>query len=242
MIQLKTIRLAALAGSGLALAMLALIPAQAQTAFFGFPPFPGPTDKQNWFGRAPQAEQQNTRQRGAQRDAQARVQYSSSVARHASAHGVPPELVHRVIMRESRYNPRAVSKGNYGMMQIRLGTARAMGYTGSAAGLLDPDTNMQYAVRYLAGAYRAAGGNQSRAVALYASGYYHQAKAQGFSPYTGGAITAGAGAIGDGGMRLAQANTSARAAYASAGNVAVASGDPRDAAINTQLVRDAVPQ
>ena len=58
-------------------------------------------------------------------DAQARVQYSSSVARHASAHGVPPELVHRVIMRESRYNPRAVSKGNYGMMQIRLGTAKS---------------------------------------------------------------------------------------------------------------------
>jgi len=46
-----------------------------------------------------------------------------------------------------------------------------MGYTGSAAGLLDPQTNMTYAVRYLAGAYRAAGGNESRAVALYARGY-----------------------------------------------------------------------
>ena len=54
--------------------------------------------------------------------------YSSLVASHAAAHGLPPSLVHRVIMRESRYNPRAVSKGNYGMMQIRLGTARAMGY------------------------------------------------------------------------------------------------------------------
>ena len=90
---------------------------------------------------------------------------------HAAAHGLPPSLVHRVIMRESRYNPRAVSKGNYGMMQIRLGTARAMGYGGSAAGLLDANTNMTYAVKYLAGAYRAAGGNHDRAVALYASGY-----------------------------------------------------------------------
>jgi soluble lytic murein transglycosylase-like protein len=97
--------------------------------------------------------------------------YSSLVASHAAAHGLPPSLVHRVIMRESRYNPRAVSKGNYGMMQIRLGTARAMGYQGSAAGLLDPNTNMTYAVKYLAGAYRAAGGNPDRAVALYASGY-----------------------------------------------------------------------
>ena len=74
-------------------------------------------------------------------------------------------------MRESRYNARAVSKGNYGIMQIRLGTARAIGYRGSAAGLLDPNVNMTYAVKYLAGAYRAAGGNPDRAVALYASGY-----------------------------------------------------------------------
>jgi soluble lytic murein transglycosylase-like protein len=101
----------------------------------------------------------------------------------ASANGVPVSLVERVIKRESGGNPRAVSRGNYGLMQIRLGTARAMGFSGSAAELLDPQVNMTYAVRYLAGAYRAAGGNESRAVALYARGYYYQAKAQGFSPY-----------------------------------------------------------
>jgi soluble lytic murein transglycosylase-like protein len=101
----------------------------------------------------------------------------------ASANGVPVSLVNRVIKRESGGNPRAVSRGNYGLMQIRLGTARAMGFSGSAAELLDPQINMTYAVRYLAGAYRAAGGNENRAVALYASGYYYQAKAQGFSPY-----------------------------------------------------------
>jgi soluble lytic murein transglycosylase-like protein len=101
----------------------------------------------------------------------------------ASANGVPVSLVNRVIKRESGGNPRAVSRGNYGLMQIRLGTARAMGFSGSAAELLDPQVNMTYAVRYLAGAYRAAGGNENRAVALYASGYYYQAKAQGFSPY-----------------------------------------------------------
>ena len=101
----------------------------------------------------------------------------------ASANGIPVSLVQRVIKRESGGNPRAVSRGNYGLMQIRLGTARAMGFSGPAAELLDPQVNMTYAVRYLAGAYRAAGGNESRAVALYASGYYYQAKAQGFSPY-----------------------------------------------------------
>jgi soluble lytic murein transglycosylase-like protein len=96
----------------------------------------------------------------------------------ASAAGIPASLVERVIKRESGGNPRAVSQGNYGLMQIRLGTARAMGYAGSAEGLLDAQTNMTYAVKYLAGAYRAAGGNESRAVALYASGYYAQAKAE----------------------------------------------------------------
>src|SRR5262245_31172672 len=109
--------------------------------------------------------------------------YSAMVERHAAANGVPASLVHRVIMRESRYNSRAVSKGNYGIMQIRLGTARAMGYTGSAAGLLDPEVNMTYAVKYLAGAYKVAGGSESGAVANYARGYYHQAKRRGVSPY-----------------------------------------------------------
>ena len=98
-------------------------------------------------------------------------EFASLVEAQASANGVPASLVHRVIMRESRYNPRAVSAGNYGLMQIRLGTARAMGYSGSAEGLLDAQTNMTYAVKYLAGAYHAAGGNEARAIALYASGY-----------------------------------------------------------------------
>jgi len=105
------------------------------------------------------------------------------VVAHAQANGVPPSLVHRVIMRESRYNPRAVSRGNYGLMQIRLGTARAMGYRGSAAGLLDPHTNMAYAVRYLAGAYRAAGGNPNRAVAYYARGYHNRTARRGSGAY-----------------------------------------------------------
>jgi soluble lytic murein transglycosylase-like protein len=108
---------------------------------------------------------------------------STMAASQAGAAGLPASLVERVIRRESGGNPRAVHAGNYGLMQIRLGTARAMGYTGSAAGLLDPQTNMTYALRYLAGAYRAAGGNESRAVTLYSRGYYDQAKAQGFSPY-----------------------------------------------------------
>jgi soluble lytic murein transglycosylase-like protein len=94
------------------------------------------------------------------------------IARHAAANGLPVELVHRVVIRESRYNPRARNGGNLGLMQIKHATARGVGYTGPASGLFDAETNLTYAVRYLAGAYRAAGGNQSRAVAYYASGYH----------------------------------------------------------------------
>jgi hypothetical protein len=94
------------------------------------------------------------------------------IARHAAANGLPVALVHRVVKRESGYNPRASHAGNFGLMQIRYATARGIGYTGSAAGLLDPEVNLTYAVKYLAGAWRAAGGNASRAVSLYASGYH----------------------------------------------------------------------
>ena len=108
------------------------------------------------------------------------------IARHAQANGVPASLVHRVVIRESRYNARAIGRGGaMGLMQIKYSTARAMGYTGSPSGLLDPDTNLTYAVRYLAGAYRVAGGDAGRSVSNYARGYYAGAKRQGFSPYQG---------------------------------------------------------
>ena len=80
---------------------------------------------------------------------------------------MPEALVHRVIVRESRYQPALVGRGGtIGLMQIKLATARSLGYTGDAEGLRDPDTNLTYAVKYLAGAYRAANGDHDRAVAL----------------------------------------------------------------------------
>ena len=108
-----------------------------------------------------------------------RAQYEALVASHAQANGVPEALVHRVIVRESRYQPHLIGRGGtIGLMQIKLATARGLGYTGTAEGLRDPDTNLTYAVKYLAGAYRAANGDLNRAVAYYASGYYYAAKRQ----------------------------------------------------------------
>src|ERR1700730_18251294 len=71
------------------------------------------------------------------------AQYDALVATHARANGVPEALVHRVIVRESRYRPTLVGRGGtIGLMQIKLATARGLGYTGSAEGLRDPDTNL----------------------------------------------------------------------------------------------------
>ena len=113
-------------------------------------------------------------------DVRVRLDLEPLIVKHAAANGVPAALIHRIIIRESRYNPRAVGRGGaMGLMQIKHGTARALGYAGTPAGLLDADTNLTYAVRYLAGAYRVAGGDQNRAVGFYARGYYYDAKRRG---------------------------------------------------------------
>src|SRR5207302_8940017 len=107
------------------------------------------------------------------------AEYDALISAQAQANGVPEPLVHRVIVRESRYQPHVVGRGGaIGLMQIKLATARGLGYTGDAAGLRDPNTNLTYGVKYLAGAYHAANGDHARAVHYYASGYYYAAKHQ----------------------------------------------------------------
>ncbi len=94
------------------------------------------------------------------------------IAKHARANGVPEDLVHRICREESRYQPRVIGGGGaMGLMQIKYTTARGLGYRGSAAGLLDPDTNLTWGVRYLAGAYRMAQGDAKVARVLYGTGY-----------------------------------------------------------------------
>lgn len=102
--------------------------------------------------------------------------YQEMVTEYARAHGISEKLVHRVIVRESGYNAKAMHHRYWGLMQITYPTAKSMGYKGKPAGLLDPEVNLTYAVPYLANAYMVAGGDENRAVRLYASGYYASAK------------------------------------------------------------------
>ncbi len=101
------------------------------------------------------------------------------VAYYAGLYDVPESLIDRSIRRESGFNPTARHGPYWGLMQLRLDTARSVGYRGPASGLLDADTNLKYAVAYLSNAYLVAGGNPERALALYSSGYFWEARRKG---------------------------------------------------------------
>jgi soluble lytic murein transglycosylase-like protein len=107
------------------------------------------------------------------------------IAKYSALYGVPEALIRRVIVRESGYNARARNGPYYGLMQISYATAQTMGYRGPASGLLDADTNLKYAVKYLAGAYLVAGNSADGAVRAYSSGYYYDAKRMGLLEETG---------------------------------------------------------
>ena len=120
-----------------------------------------------------------------QAHAQASDEILAAITQYSAEYGVPERLVHRVVKRESKYNPRASHRGNLGLMQIKLATARTMGYRGAAKGLLDADTNLKFGVKYLAGAYLVAGRNERKALQYYISGYYYLAKRKGLLVQTG---------------------------------------------------------
>ena len=120
-----------------------------------------------------------------QAHAQVSDEILAAITQYSAEYGVPERLVHRVVKRESKYNPRASHRGNLGLMQIKLGTARTMGYRGAAKGLLDADTNLKFGVKYLAGAYLVAGRNERKALQYYVSGYYYLAKRKGLLEETG---------------------------------------------------------
>lgn len=98
------------------------------------------------------------------------------VNKYADLYEVPRALVHKVIQRESDYRPRARNGPYYGMMQILPATARGVGFEGQPNDLLDAETNLKYAVKYLRGAWLLSYGDMDAAVMWYARGYYYEAR------------------------------------------------------------------
>ncbi len=119
-------------------------------------------DPQDFLARAPDALVQAAR-------AKNREAICARITHHAKLNKIPESLIHRVVQRESKYDPTLRHGPYWGLMQIRHDTAKSMGYSGPPIGLLDPETNLTYAVAYLANAYRVRRRRrEARATALHA--------------------------------------------------------------------------
>ncbi len=51
-----------------------------------------------------------------------------------------------------------------------------MGFSGAPSDLLDANTNLKYATKYLRGAWLLSNGSEAQAVQWYAKGYYYEAR------------------------------------------------------------------
>lgn len=98
--------------------------------------------------------------------------FNTIIQRYAASYGVPVSLAHAVIKVESNYRTNVVgSAGEIGLMQIKPATARMMGYSGSAKGLFNPETNIKYGMKYLAMAHDLGGGTTCGTILKYNAGH-----------------------------------------------------------------------
>ncbi|WP_185985030.1 lytic transglycosylase domain-containing protein [Aureimonas mangrovi] len=99
--------------------------------------------------------------------------YADLIEAAATAEGVPVELAHAVVFIESTYRADVTGgAGEIGLMQIKLGTARDMGFRGTRKELYDPATNLRYGMKYLAGAKARGGGSVCGTILKYNAGHY----------------------------------------------------------------------
>ncbi len=108
-----------------------------------------------------------------------------TINRWSDYYDVPRPLVHRLAVRESTHRPTAVNRPYYGILQILPATARSMGFDGAPQDLLDADTNLEYSVKYLRGAWLLSDGSYDTAVKHYSRGYWYEAKRRGMLKETG---------------------------------------------------------
>jgi soluble lytic murein transglycosylase-like protein len=113
------------------------------------------------------------------------LQMRALIRKWAAIHDIPESLLHRVIQRESGYNAGARNGPYWGLMQILPQTARGMGFTGRPEDLLNAETNLEFAGKYLRGAWLVSNQNEAEAVMWYARGYYYEAKRLGMLDVTG---------------------------------------------------------
>jgi cell wall-associated NlpC family hydrolase len=106
--------------------------------------------------------------------------YDSLILQAARDQGVDPALLKGLVQAESGFNPDSVSKvGAQGLTQLMPSTAAGLGVTNA----FDPLQNLEGGARFLAGALKRFGGNESLALAAYNAGPGAVEKYDGIPPY-----------------------------------------------------------
>lgn len=98
--------------------------------------------------------------------------FRATAACEARARDLPAEFALAVMEIESFYDPQALGgDGEVGLMQIMPATARLLGFRGTPDELAEPHVNITLGVRYLASAFRLAGGDLCTTVMKYRAGH-----------------------------------------------------------------------
>lgn len=101
-----------------------------------------------------------------------KLHYTALISEYAQEYGVPVDLAHAVIQVESNFRPTVKgTAGEIGLMQIKPDTAKLMGYKGPDYGLYDPETNIRYGMKYLAGAHDLGDGKTCGTILKYNAGH-----------------------------------------------------------------------
>ena len=108
------------------------------------------------------------------------IRFGSIIQQAADRHQVEPALVRAIIMAESSYNPRAISKkGAKGLMQLMPKTAESLGVIDS----FNPEDNIHGGVAYFRKLMNQFDGNVEFALAAYNAGSRNVRKYQGIPPF-----------------------------------------------------------
>jgi soluble lytic murein transglycosylase-like protein len=88
---------------------------------------------------------------------------------------IPLKILSGLCWVESNHNPKALNRfdgktASYGLCQIKLATARSMGFKGSFKLLYNPIINAQYAAKYLRKQYLRYDKNWIKAISAYNGG------------------------------------------------------------------------
>jgi soluble lytic murein transglycosylase-like protein len=103
---------------------------------------------------------------------QAQKEYLGLITDQAQANGIPVDVAIAVVKHESGFNPDVTGlAGEIGLMQIKLSTARGMGYKGTAKELYQPATNIFWGMKYLGAARKLARGSECGMLSRYNGGH-----------------------------------------------------------------------